>query len=182
MWRFANLMDALLSEIMVAPTIPWAVLVLRLAGALLLCGLIGLERESRDRPAGLRTHMMVGLASAVYCIVLLEMIAAFGEGEGQLRLDPVRLIEAVTSGVAFLAAGMIVFAKGEVRGLTTGTSLWLAAAVGLAVGLGLWPVAVLATILALVVVGLLKRAERAARRGESARPASAGSGGDDRVE
>ena len=108
-------MDALLSEIMVAPTIPWAVLVLRLAGALLLCGLIGLERESRDRPAGLRTHMMVGLASAVYCIVLLEMIAAFGEGEGQLRLDPVRLIEAVTSGVAFLAAGMIVFAKGEVR-------------------------------------------------------------------
>ncbi len=161
-------MEALLNEIAIQPTIPWPVLVFRLVGALVLCGLIGLERESRDRPAGLRTHMMVGLAAAVYCIVLLEMIAAFGEGDGQLRLDPVRLIEAVTGGVAFLAAGMIVFSKGEVRGLTTGTSLWLAAAVGLAVGLGLWPVAVLSTFLALVVVGLLKRVERAARRDDVA--------------
>ena len=161
-------MEALLNEIAIQPTIPWPVLVFRLVGALVLCGLIGLERESRDRPAGLRTHMMVGLAAAVYCIVLLEMIAAFGEGDGQLRLDPVRLIEAVTGGVAFLAAGMIVFSKGEVRGLTTGTSLWLAAAVGLAVGLGLWPVAVLSTFLALVVVGLLKRVESAARRDDVA--------------
>lgn len=156
-------MEAVLSDIMVEPAMPWPVLVLRLAGALGLCGLIGLERERRDRAAGLRTHMMVGLASAVYCIVLLEMIANFGDAEGPLRLDPVRLIEAVTSGVAFLAAGMIVFSKGQVKGLTTGTSLWLVAAIGLAVGLGLWPVAVLSTVLALIVMSLLKRAERAAR-------------------
>ncbi len=160
-------METVLNEITVTPSVPWPVLVMRLAGALALSGLIGLERERRDRAAGLRTHMMVGLAAAVYCIVLLEMIATFGGGDGQLRLDPVRLIEAVTSGVAFLAAGMIVFSKGEVKGLTTGTSLWLAAAIGLAVGLGLWPVAVLSTVLTLVVMGLLKRLENAAQRDEA---------------
>jgi putative Mg2+ transporter-C (MgtC) family protein len=77
-----------------------------------------------------------------------------------IRLDPVRVIEAVTSGVAFLAAGLIVFARGEVRGLTTGAGMWLAGAIGLCCGLGFWGIAVYAAILALVVLSLLRTVER----------------------
>ncbi len=80
-------------------------------------------------------------------------------GVNSIRVDPIRLVEAVTAGVAFLAAGLIIFSKGEVHGLTTGAGMWLAAAVGLACGLGFWQIAVFTTALALVVLGLLKRVE-----------------------
>ncbi|HET9536854.1 MAG TPA: MgtC/SapB family protein, partial [Mesorhizobium sp.] len=75
-----------------------------------------------------------------------------------IRVDPIRLVEAVTAGVAFLAAGLIIFSKGEVHGLTTGAGMWLAAAVGLACGLGFWQIAVLATALALIILGVLREA------------------------
>ncbi len=149
--------ETLTAEFDLAPSLPWPVLLCRLIGALFMCGLIGAEREVRDRPAGLRTHMMVGLAAAVYCLITLDLIAKFGEGPDLVRLDPLRLIEAITGGVAFLAAGTIVFSRGEVHGLTTGASLWLAAAVGLAVGLGLWGIAVATTVLALAVMRILLR-------------------------
>lgn len=151
-------MESLAAEFAFTPALPWPVLVARLLGALLLCSLIGLERELQDRPAGLRTHMMVGLAAAVYTMVMLD-VASRDWGE-EVRLDPLRIVEAVTGGVAFLAAGMIVFAKGEVKGLTTGASLWLVASIGLCAGLGLWPLAVVATVLGLVVVHVLQRVER----------------------
>ena len=69
-------------------------------------------------------------------------------------MDPVRLVEALTAGVAFLAAGMIVLSRGEVRNLTTGAGLWLAAAIGLAAGIGVWTIAVLAALLGLAIVSL----------------------------
>ena len=72
-------------------------------------------------------------------------------------MDPIRLVEAATAGVAFLAAGMIVLSRGEVKNLTTGAGMWLAAAIGLAAGLGLWPIAALAALL-----GLCHRAARPA--------------------
>jgi putative Mg2+ transporter-C (MgtC) family protein len=71
-------------------------------------------------------------------------------------MDPIRLVEAVTAGVAFLAAGMIVLRQGTVRNLTTGAGMWLAAAIGLAAGLGFWPIAGLAALLGLVIIGLLR--------------------------
>jgi putative Mg2+ transporter-C (MgtC) family protein len=74
-------------------------------------------------------------------------------------IDPLRVIEAVTAGVAFLAAGFIVFAKGEVKGLTTGAGIWLAAAIGLSIGFGYWMIALSATILGVVVLALLRRFE-----------------------
>ncbi|TBR27986.1 MAG: MgtC/SapB family protein, partial [Reyranella sp.] len=70
-------------------------------------------------------------------------------------VDPVRAVEAVTAGVAFLAAGSILFTRGEVQGLTTGAGMWLAGAVGLSSGFGLWQIAGLGTFLILVVMGLL---------------------------
>ena len=74
-----------------------------------------------------------------------------------IRVDPIRLVEAVTAGVAFLAAGLIIFSKGEVHGLTTGAGMWLASAVGLACGLGFWQIGLFVTLLALVVLGLLQK-------------------------
>jgi putative Mg2+ transporter-C (MgtC) family protein len=145
----------------------WVIL-LRLVGAAALCGVIGLERETRHRPAGLRTHMMVGLASALYCLIMLETLADAGEFSDRVAMDPIRLIEAVTSGVAFLAAGMIVFAQGKVHGLTTGAALWLCAAIGLAVGFGMWVMAGMTTALALIVIRIIKSMENRMKRDEDA--------------
>jgi putative Mg2+ transporter-C (MgtC) family protein len=82
-------------------------------------------------------------------------------------MDPIRLVEAVTGGVAFLAAGLIVFARGEVRGLTTGAGLWLAASIGLAVGLGQWTLAFAVALLGLFVVRVLWIAEKVWNSGQT---------------
>jgi putative Mg2+ transporter-C (MgtC) family protein len=154
----------LLEDMIAEPALPWQVVVARLLGAVVFCGLIGLEREARARPAGLRTHMLVGLAAALYCLIMVEMLADAGMYADRVAMDPLRVLSAVTSGVAFLAAGMIVFSQGKVRGLTTGASLWLAAAVGVGTGLGMWFMSAMSTFLALVIVRLMKIAENAARR------------------
>lgn len=161
-------MQNIIDELSTVTSMPWEVLLLRLFGAVLLCGLIGLERETRDRPAGLRTHMLVGLAAALYTLIMQEVLARSGEYSDRVAMDPLRLIEAVTSGVAFLAAGMIVFSQGKVKGLTTGTSLWLASAVGLACGFGMWLIGVVTTALALCIIRLIKIGEEKVREGKDA--------------
>jgi putative Mg2+ transporter-C (MgtC) family protein len=155
-------MNAVAGDLLGAPILPWQVMALRLGGAALLCGLVGLEREVRGRPAGLRTHILVGLASAVYTLIMVELVNQADSHPDIARVDPIRIVEAVTGGVAFLAAGLIVFTGDKVRGLTTGAGLWLSAAVGLSAGLGLWPLAGMTTALALVVIHLLGRVERRA--------------------
>lgn len=147
-------MDGLLEEFTRSPALAWEVIALRMLGAVVLCGLIGIEREHARQAAGLRTHILIGLAACVYSILTMDLAARF-EGDESVKTDPLRIVEAVTGGVAFLAAGMIVFSNGEVRGLTTGAGMWLAAAVGLAVGLGLWGIALMATVLAVLVMALL---------------------------
>ena len=77
------------------------------------------------------------------------------------------MVEAVTAGVAFLAAGAIIFSRGEVQGLTTGAGMWLAAGVGLACGLGFWQIALLGALFALIVLGLLYKVEKARKPEES---------------
>ncbi|MCV2869093.1 MgtC/SapB family protein [Defluviimonas sp. WL0002] len=150
-------LDAAMAEFLGTPHVPLSIMLPRIIGSVILTGLIGFERETRDRPAGLRTHMLVGLAAACYCITALDLIARGYEAD--VSLDPLRLVNAVTGGVAFLAAGLIVFARGEIRGLTTGASLWLAASVGLAVGLGQWILALSVTALSLFIVRVLGAAE-----------------------
>ncbi len=131
--------------------LPYAVLAMRLVGAALFSGLIGYERETGDHAAGLRTHMLVGIGAASFALVAIHIVELFGHRPDTIRMDPIRLVEAATAGVAFLAAGMIVLSKGEVKNLTTGAGMWLAAAIGLASGLGYWPIAALAAGLALLV-------------------------------
>lgn len=163
------MLQKLLDDIVSEPSLHWSVILARLTGAMVFCGLIGLERESRARPAGLRTHMLVGLAAALYCLIMIEMLSVAGTYVDRVAMDPLRILSSVTSGVAFLAAGMIVFSQGKVRGLTTGASLWLAAAVGVGSGLGMWLMAAMSTALALVIIRLIKIAEDAAKGGSKDR-------------
>jgi putative Mg2+ transporter-C (MgtC) family protein len=136
--------------------LPFSVIVGRLLLAAALGSIVGIEREWRDRPAGLRTHILICLATATIAILTIEITHVDVFAGQEIRIDPIRLVEATTAGVAFLAAGLIFFAKGEVHGLTTGAGMWLAGAIGLAVGLGFWQIALMATVLALIVLGLLQ--------------------------
>ena len=134
---------------------PTEIAVLRLAMAIILGGIIGLEREISARPAGLRTHMMIALAASLLTIVTFEMLALPSLAAVAEKSDPLRLIEAVTAGVAFLAAGTIFTSKGQVNGLTTGAGMWLAGAIGLACGMGQMQLAGMVTLLALVILTLV---------------------------
>lgn len=119
--------------------------------AAFLGGLFGLEREVRGREAGLRTNMMIALAS---CLFTYLGVSIFPFGEGVVR-DPARVAAQIVSGVGFLGAGALLVHKNKVRGMTTAAAIWLVAAVGMAVGAGAYFQAVFTTILALVVLVLL---------------------------
>ena len=134
---------------------PTEIAVLRLAMAIILGGIIGLEREISARPAGLRTHMMIALAASLLTIVTFEMLALPSLAAVAEKSDPLRLIEAVTAGVAFLAAGTIFTSKGQVNGLTTGAGMWLAGAIGLTCGMGQLQLAGMVTLLALLILTLV---------------------------
>src|SRR5690606_8463561 len=117
------------------------VIVARLLLAAVFGAAIGFEREWRNRPAGLRTHILICVAAAIYALLTVEIVHAPMFMREGARFDPIRIVEAVTAGVAFLAAGIVIFTRGEVHGLTTGAGMWLAGAIGVAAGLGLWQVA-----------------------------------------
>ena len=123
--------------------------------AILLAGAVGIEREWRNKPAGLRTHMLISLAACLFIIVSQEL-SQLPFGDSEKRIDPLRLVEAVTAGVAFLAAGIIFTSGGKVHHVTTGASMWLAGAIGLACGAGQMPLAALATGIVLAVLGILR--------------------------
>lgn len=135
-------------------------LLIRLILAAILGSLVGLERQRLDWAAGLRTHMMVCVGSALAIIV-----SAYGFTDvlvsGKIILDPSRVAAQVVSGIGFLGAGTILFLRHEViRGLTTAAGLWTVACIGLAVGSGLYAAAVITTVLALVILALLKPLEK----------------------
>lgn len=116
-------------------------LMLRVVLAFILGGLIGYEREVIQRPAGLRTHMLVAAGSAAFTIASIEGFV----GEGTVR-DPARVAAQIVTGIGFLGAGTIWRTPSTVRGLTTAASIWLVAAVGLLAGAGMYALAVFTTV------------------------------------
>jgi putative Mg2+ transporter-C (MgtC) family protein len=130
-------------------SLDWPELLLRLALAGALGGLIGLERELRDREAGLRTNLLVALGSALFTIV-----GAYGFGS--IRTDPTRIAAQIVTGIGFLGAGAIIRQGFSVRGLTTAATLWVVAAVGLAAGAGYYSAALIAAALVLLALGPLR--------------------------
>ena len=141
-------------------------LVLRLLLASLLGGMIGLEREIHGRPAGFRTHLLVSLGSCLFCITSIEFYRIFGNfsGIGAIGVDPGRIAAQVVTGIGFLGAGAIIRDKASVRGLTTAACLWVAAALGIACGIGLFYLAICVTVVALVNLLLLKQVEKRLRK------------------
>src|SRR5580700_8713971 len=122
-----------------------------LALALLLSALIGLEREMRQKSAGLRTYTLVGLASA-----LIILISKYGFtdilADGRVVLDPSRIAAQIVSGIGFIGGGVIFVRKDLVRGLTTATTIWVTAAVGMACGAGLPLLAIAVTAANFLVI------------------------------
>lgn len=132
--------------------LPWQVMLARLVLAAALGALVGQERERRDQPAGLRTHLLV---SAGACVFTLVSIVVAGD-----TYDPGRIAAQIITGIGFLGAGTIIHHGASVRGLTTAASIWATAGVGMAAGAGWWQAAVAATLLLYLSLTGLKIAER----------------------
>ncbi len=129
---------------------------LRLLVAILFGAVVGFDRELRNKPAGLRTHILISLAAALFTLITFELHGEImRQGGDRVTADPVRIIEAVTAGVAFLAAGAIIQSRGNVRGLTTGANMWLAGALGVASGAGYYVLATIGAVFALIVLTVL---------------------------
>jgi putative Mg2+ transporter-C (MgtC) family protein len=139
------------SALVVTHTIGWPEVLLRLFVAAALGGAIGLERELRERQAGLRTHLVVCVGSALFTLV-----SAYGFSDWGVRVDPTRIAAQIVTGIGFLGAGAIIRQGLSVRGLTTAATLWLVAAIGMATGAGYWDAALITTFGALLILGPLR--------------------------
>jgi putative Mg2+ transporter-C (MgtC) family protein len=128
--------------------------VVKLGVAAVLGGIVGLEREVRRKPAGLRTNVLICSASAL--IMIISEMVPLGRGFG----DPGRIAAQVVTGIGFLGAGAIVQSRGSVIGLTTGASIFMVAAIGLAVGAGYWIPATVATAIAVLSLWALSWLEK----------------------
>lgn len=134
--------------------LPLHIILIRLGIAAILGAVIGFEREAHTAEAGLRTHILIAVAAALFTILAFEIFHTIEGGES--RADPIRAVEAVTAGIAFLGAGAIFRQSSGVQGLTTGAGMWLAGAVGMSTALGHYIVAVFTAALAVVVLALLR--------------------------
>lgn len=134
----------------------WTVLG-RLTLAFVLGGIIGWEREYEDKPAGLRTFILVCVGAALFTLTVLETVelAQSISTAGPTRVDPVRIISSIAQGIGFLGAGTILVSRGSVLGLTTAAAIWATSAVGVASALGLWEIALVGTLLAFIALRVL---------------------------
>jgi len=138
----------------------WEIL-MRLAAAAALGGVIGIERELREREAGFRTHMLVSVGAALFTLVSAYAWTDFAfSQEGGVTFDPTRIAAQIVTGIGFIGAGAIIRQGLSVRGLTTAATLWMVAAIGMACGAGFYWAAVMATAIALVGLGPLRLVSR----------------------
>lgn len=143
-----------------------AITLAKLLLAAFLGGVIGLEREIHGRPAGFRTHLLVSLGSCLFVVTSIQFYLLYGNFSGSqpVGVDPGRIAAQVVTGIGFLGAGAIIRERFSVRGLTTAACLWIAAAIGLACGVGLFGISLLVTVISLVSLLLLKKIELRLKR------------------
>ena len=132
------------------------IVVFRLVLSAILSGIVGFEREFHGRAAGFRTHILLCVGST---LIMLTSIHIFDVYSSRVPIDPARLAAGVVTGIGFLGAGTIMRYKASVRGLTTATSLWVVAGIGLAVGSGLYFGSIFTTIIAVVALMFFSRLE-----------------------
>jgi putative Mg2+ transporter-C (MgtC) family protein len=138
-------------------SLQWYEIVTRLSAAAGLGAVVGFERESAGQDAGLRTHLLLSLGAALFGLVSVGGFDAFiADSDANARVDVSRVASYVVAGVGFIGGGVILKHAGAVRGITTATSLWTAAAIGLAAGVGFWIGALTATVLAVGALAALK--------------------------
>ena len=133
---------------------PAVLIATKLLLAMLCGGAIGVERELSRKPAGLRTNVLICFGAALYMIVSRHISG------GAAYTDPARLAAQVVAGIGFLGAGVILQARGSVTGLTTAATIFVVGAVGIAIGEGLFSIAIFSTVLIIVVLVVLRRVER----------------------
>lgn len=154
-------MDRLLTLISESPTLTGGAHVFL---AMILGGLVGVEREISNRPAGLRTHMLVSGAAALLMVIGLPLVSEFSNDvpSSALRVDPLRVIEAIVTGVAFIGAGTIIQNRddGAIRGLTTAASLLFTAAIAICVTVGKYGLAIIVTVFVLFTLRVVKAIEQ----------------------
>ena len=142
------------------PTISYLETTLRIVLALLLCGLVGFERERRGQVAGMRTHILVGVGSALFTLISAYAFSAWivdtpSGTRPPVMVDPSRVAAQVVAGIGFLGAGAIITQGVTVRGLTTAATLWIAAAIGMACGVGFYfPVIITTGLVFVALVGV----------------------------
>jgi len=122
-------------------------IILRLLLSVIMGGIIGAERQLHRKAAGLRTHVLVCIGSTLMMLVAIFIYYTFKE---ETNIDPGRIVGNVISGIGFLGAGTIIVTRGSIRGLTTAATLWVTAAVGLAIGCGFYFAALIATMLIII--------------------------------
>ncbi|HOE96150.1 MAG TPA: MgtC/SapB family protein [Candidatus Sumerlaeota bacterium] len=126
--------------------------ILRLSMAALCGGIIGWDREREDKPAGLRTHMMVALGAAAFMVLTVEV----SRQTTGFAYDPVRTVAGIAGGLGFLGAGTIIQSRHRVEGVTTAAGIWVVGALGTICGAGLYGVALLTTILAFIILTVVQ--------------------------
>jgi putative Mg2+ transporter-C (MgtC) family protein len=151
-------MDSALSDLTQGASV--GEVALRLSAALAVGGAVGWERERHDKPAGLRTHILVSLGSATFMLLGFEVGGHLAPRFGEAGLDPTRVLQGVVGGIGFLGAGAIIKSSGQVTGMTTAASVWIAGALGAAAGMGAYVVAVISTAFCLATLVLLMRFQR----------------------
>jgi len=137
----------------------WTELVLRLLAAS-VCGLlIGLERESKRKPAGLRTHLLVAVGAAGFMLITDELFHEFDAHHTGTAVDPLRVLSGIVGGIGFLGAGAIIQSQGNVRGITTAAGIWIVGAIGAACGVGYYPIAIAVTVMGFAILAPLRYIE-----------------------
>jgi putative Mg2+ transporter-C (MgtC) family protein len=132
----------------------------RILVAAALGAALGFEREMRDKPAGLRTHMLVAEGAALFMVGSILLTQEFGHQGGSVSIDTTRIASTIVAGIGFLGGGAILQTKDRVKGITTAAGIWVAAAIGLLSGAGFFIVAIGGTVIALLTLVLLVLPER----------------------
>src|SRR5436309_15541953 len=146
------------------PALSWEEVLARLCLAAIFGAVLGLERELREREAGLRTHLLVSVGSALFTIVSAYGFREFlNSGESVVRADPTRIAAQIVTGIGFLGAGAIIRQGLSIRGLTTAATLWVVAAIGMAVGVGMYLATGAAVVVTIVSLWALRPIRRRLR-------------------
>lgn len=139
-------------------------IIIRLCLAMLIGGVIGFERQYKNRPAGMRTHILVCMGATIIALIQVEIAASalrdainHPELTGVIRSDQARLIAQVVSGIGFLGAGTIIVTKQSVTGLTTAASLWAIAGLGIAIGMGYYAIAITSFVGIFIALTLVRK-------------------------